>query len=99
MKIILRRWKQTWSVDITNHVQGVYINTGNKQIIAHIKQNKRDALMYDIYPQGIYLTFIKKYHNAKQLELRKICTVRYGTSWTNFVCIVVNEMLCMTLLE
>lgn len=38
---------------------GVYINTGNKQIIAHIKQNKRDALMYDIYPQGINLTFIK----------------------------------------
>lgn len=30
-----------------------------KQIIAHIKQNKRDALMYDIYPQGINLTFIK----------------------------------------
>lgn len=59
MKIILRRWKQTWSVDITNHVQGVYINTGNKQIIAHIKQNKRDVLMYDIYPQGINLTFIK----------------------------------------
>lgn len=59
LKIILRRWKQTWSVDITNHVQGVYINTGNKQIIAHIKQNERDALMYDIYPQGINLTFIK----------------------------------------
>lgn len=70
MKIILRRWKQTWSVDITNHVQGVYINTGNKQIIAHIKQNKRDALMYDIYPQGINLTFIKNItmQNSKSWE-------------------------------
>lgn len=78
LKIILRRWKQTWSVDITNHVQGVYINTGNKQIIAHIKQNKRDALMYNISPR--YKSYLhKKYHNAKQLELRKICTVRYGT--------------------
>lgn len=98
LKIILRRWKQTWSVDITNHVQGVYINTGNKQIIAHIKQNKRDALMYNISPR--YKSYLhKKYHNAKQLELRKICTIRYGTSCTNFVCIEVNEMLCMTLLK